>query len=74
MHPAKIWSRLTNVLWLAQNCQRNRLRLFVCSNILKLRLRVRGGGILIVDPEAMFESTLADAGHNPENTLEFYMR
>jgi len=74
MYLTKIFSRLTNVGWLAQNCQKNWLRYFVCTTILKLRWRIRGGGILIVGAEAMYLSVLADVGCDPENTLEFYLQ
>ncbi len=70
----KIFSRLSNVSWLLQNCRKNPLRYLVCSTILKLRWRFRDGGILIAGAEAIYLSILADAGRDPEKPIEFYMQ
>lgn len=72
MNVIKIWSRLSNVSWLVQNCKNGPLRYVVCMAILKLRHRVRGGGILVTDAESLYLSILADTGCEPKRTIEYY--
>ena len=75
MMVTKIWSRLTSVTWLAQNCKRNWLRYMVCTTILKLRRKVRGGGFLVGgNIEGVYRSFLADAGRQPEKTIDYYVQ
>ena len=69
---SQFWDKFTNVSWLSQNCCLSPVRKLVGLSAFKIRRRLRGGGLMVVDAEELFRSILSDLGHTAKNSIGAY--